>query len=402
MLIYTIYCRLYQLIMRAAAYALPWRQPAIYTAAARLVEQVKTLKLKRLLVVTDETIVKLGLMQTLLQELDAQGIHYDVFSETVPNPTIDNIEAAAKLYRASDCDALLAFGGGSAIDCAKGVGARLVRPNKTFAQLKGLLKVRRKLPPFFVVPTTSGTGSEATLAAVITDSTTHEKYAVNDPSLVPHYALLDPLLTLGLPPFVTATTGMDALTHAIEAYIGRSNTAKTKAAALKATRLITANLPVAYEHGQNVEARANMQDASYLAGVAFTRAYVGYVHAISHALGGVYSVAHGLANSIVLPHTLRQYGEVAHPKLAELALASGIAYSQDSVTIQASKFIEWIEATNARMSIPTTVKELQASDIPLIVDRALQEANPLYPVPRIFNRDEMTHLVNKLLPVEAQ
>lgn len=399
--LYSLYCRLFQRVLRASSYALPWRQPTIFISNASMVERMKSLQISRLLIVSDGMIVQLGLMQPLLKMLDEQGIHYQIYSDTVANPTIRNIEAAAKLYKDNQCDSLLAFGGGSPMDCAKGVGARLVRPSKTFAQLKGLLKVRGTLPPFFAVPTTSGTGSEATIAAVITDDKTHEKYAVNDPSLVPHYALLDPLLTLGLPPFITATTGMDALTHAIEAYIGQSNTANTKAAAIAASKLIVTHLPIAYKHGDNVESRAKMQHASYLAGVAFTRAYVGYVHAISHALGGLYSVAHGLANSIVLPHTLRQYGEVVYPKLAELALDCGIAQPEDTTEEQALKFIAWIEQTNAAMCIATTIKELKEEDIATVVDRALSEANPLYPVPRIFNRTEMTTLVKKLLPEKS-
>ncbi|MBQ0730108.1 MAG: iron-containing alcohol dehydrogenase [Oleispira antarctica] len=397
MSLYTLYCRSFQFVLRASSYILPWRQPTIFTTNPSMVEQMKSMSISRVLIVSDQMIVKLGLMQPLLKNLDEQGINYHIFSDTVANPTISNIEAAAKVYQDTQCDSILAFGGGSPMDCAKGVGARLVRPNKSFAQLKGLLKVRRSLPPFFAVPTTSGTGSEATIAAVVTDDKTHEKYAVNDPSLVPHYALLDPLLTLGLPPFITATTGMDALTHAIEAYIGQSNTANTKAAATEASQLIASNLFIAYEQGENIEARANMQHASYLAGVAFTRAYVGYVHAISHALGGLYSVAHGLANSVVLPHVLRQYGEVVYPKLAELSLACGIALPQDNMSEQALKFIRWIEQSNTNMGIPTHIVELQESDIAVIVERALKEANPLYPVPRIFNRDEMTLVVTKLL-----
>ncbi|WP_230390734.1 iron-containing alcohol dehydrogenase [Reinekea sp. G2M2-21] len=397
-MLFRLYCRFFQFVMRLASYGLPWRQPSVLDSATSLAVQIKAESVSRVFVVSDATIVKLGLMQPLLQALDDNAIRYEIFSETLPNPTIENIEEAAGRYQKKGCYGLLAFGGGAAIDCAKGVGARLARPDKSFAQLRGLLKVRRKLPPFFAVPTTSGTGSEVTLAAVISDSTTHEKYAVNDPCLVPAYALLDPKLTLGLPPSVTATTGMDALTHAVEAYIGRSNTAQTKAFALEAVQLIVANLALVYEQGENLQARANMQRASFLAGLAFTRAYVGYVHAISHALGGLYSVAHGLANAIVLPHVLRAYGKHVYPELAELAIACGIANEKASVPERASKMIAWIEATNATMSIPKAVSELLEEDIPLIVKRSLQEANPLYPVPCIFDQYQMHEVVRNILP----
>lgn len=176
------------------------------------------------------------------------------------------------------------------MDCAKGVGARLARPNKTLAKMEGILHVMHKLPLLIAVPTTAGTGSETTLAAVITDADTHHKYAINDFSLIPHYAVLEPEVTVGLPPQLTSTTGMDALTHAIEAYIGRSTTKQTRSAAIEAIQLILRYLPAAYKNGQNRIARKQMLRASYLAGTAFTKSYVGYVHAVAHSLGGQYGI----------------------------------------------------------------------------------------------------------------
>ena len=210
------------------------------------------------------------------------------------------------------------------MDCAKVAAARVVRPNKPIPKMRGVLKVMRKLPPFFAVPTTAGTGSETTIAAVVTNPATHEKYAINDPVLRPKYAVLDPELTIGLPPHITSTTGMDALTHAVEAYIGHSNTRDTEQKARLAVKLIFANIEKVYQNGKDIDARGQMLLASYYAGVAFTRAYVGYVHAIAHNLGGLYGIAHGLANAIILPYVLEYYGESAHHRLAELADVAGI------------------------------------------------------------------------------
>jgi len=363
----------------------------------RLADKVVELKLDKIFIITDQIIVKLGLMKELFSLLDARNIAYTVYDKTVPNPTIDNIEEAAKSYKATGGQGLIAFGGGSAIDCAKGVGARLVQPEKTFAQMKGQLKVGRKLPPFFAVPTTAGTGSEATIAAVITDPTTHEKYAVNDMVLVPEYAVLDPVLTLGLPPSITSTTGMDALTHGIEAYIGRGNTQETKKLSLQAIKLIMDNLTKAYHQGDDIQARASLQKASYLAGAAFTRAYIGYVHAMAHTLGGFYSIPHGLANSIILPHVLDFYGSSVHKKLAELAEVSGLGEEGDSISLKALKFIEKIKAMNQEMNIPEFVEGIREADIPLMVARAASEANPLYPVPRILSKKEIEVLFRKVM-----
>jgi alcohol dehydrogenase class IV len=261
--------------------------------------------------------------------------------------------------------------------------------------MKGVLKVLRKTPILFAVPTTSGTGSEATLAAVITNSQTHEKYAINDTVLIPSYAVLDPKLTLGLPPHITSTTGMDALTHAVEAYIGSSNTSETKKMAKDAIQLIVDNVYKAYVDGSNYEARENMQKASYYAGIAFTRAYVGNVHAVAHTLGGFYNTPHGLANAVILPIVLRAYGASVHRKLAELEdLVSKDA--KGSEVEKANRFIERIVNLNESMNIPKQIKGIQDKDIPLKVERAFHEANPLYPVPKIFTREDFTRIYQEI------
>lgn len=392
---YKTYCRMVQKTFKLASPFLPWREPELLegpNSLDKLPDVIKKNEISRILIVTDSGISGLGLMDGLLSNLQKKNIEFYIYDKTIPNPTITNIEEALEVYKKNDCQGIIAFGGGSPMDCAKGVGARVMRPEKSISQMKGQFKVRKELPPIFAVPTTAGTGSEATVAAVITDSSSHEKYVIIDLNLIPHYAVLDPLITLKMPPHLTAATGMDALTHAIEAYIGRSNTAETRKFSINAVRLIYDNLYETYQNGENLTARANMQKAAYLAGLAFTRAYVGNVHAIAHTLGGFYSVPHGLANAVILPYVLEHYGEAVWDPLAELAVAAGIGNVSDSAEENAKNFILSIKSLNSRMGIPPKVSGIQDRDIPIMAERALKEANPLYPVPKIFSRDDMFRL----------
>lgn len=396
---YKLYCRTYQTTMKLATPFLPWRKPELLEGENSLLKLPKLIKdqgLQNILIVTDAGIMAIGLMEPLLQGLNEEKVNFSIYDKTVPNPTIDNIEEALQLYKDNHCQGIIAFGGGSPMDCAKGVGARIAKPNKTIPQMKGLLKVMKKLPPLFAIPTTAGTGSEVTLAAVVSDAITHEKYAIMDTSLIPHYAVLDPLLTVNLPPHITSTTGIDALTHAVEAYIGRSNTKETIQCSRVAVKLIFENLYEAYTNGSNLVARKNMQKAAYLAGIAFTRAYVGNVHAIAHTLGGFYAVPHGLANAIVLPYVLEFYGKSVHKPLSELADITGITQSRDSMEVKARKFIDAIKKMNEDMNIPKKVSGIIEKDIPVLVERALKEANPLYPVPKILSKEEMVTLYKRI------
>ena len=299
------------------------------------------------------------------------------------------------MYLKNGCEGFIAFGGGSSMDCAKVAAARVVKPNQTVRQMRGYLKVLKKLPPFFAVPTTAGTGSETTVAAVVTDPETHEKNAINDICLRPKFAVLDPELTVGLPPHITSTTGMDALTHAVEAYIGRSNTKQTREQAEKATKRIFDNIEEAYNNGKDYEARANMLKGSYWAGCAFTRAYVGYVHAIAHNLGGLYGTPHGLANAVILPYVLEWYGDCIYPQLAKLADIVGITGSSEAEKAQA--FIAAIKKLNADMNIPTTFDFIKEEDLPTLIHRALKEGNPGYPVPRIMDYNDMEGVIRRFM-----
>ena len=391
---YFIYCRLFQKVMKLVSNVLPWRKPQLIQGQGSLLKLPKQIKLCHIdcvLIVTDQGIILADLLTPLLQQMNQSGIKYVTYDKTVPNPTINNIEEALKLYHENKCSGIVSIGGGSAMDCAKGVAARVARPKKSITKMKGLLKVRKKTPTLFAVPTTSGTGSEATLAAVIVDSNTHEKYAMNDFSLIPSYAVLDPCITQKLPPHITAQTGMDALTHAIEAYIGHSNTKETKKHSEMAVKLIFENIFEAYSNGDNLIARENMQNAAYLAGLAFTRAYVGNIHAIAHTLGGFYSTPHGLANAVIMPYVLEYYGSKVYKPLSKLSKLVGLSKEDDDKN-NAQVFINEIKNLNRKMGIPDKITGIDVKDIPVMAERAYKEANPLYPVPVILNKTKLYYI----------
>jgi alcohol dehydrogenase class IV len=350
------------------------------------------------LVVTDKGLTALGLAAGLYEALAENQIAHTVFDEVQPNPTIQDVENGLRAYVANQCQAIVAFGGGSPMDCAKVVAARFANPGRSVHQMRGMFKVRRKLPPLFAIPTTAGTGSETTVAALVSDPQTHEKFAIIDPALVPLVAVLDPELMLALPPPITAATGMDALTHAVEAYIGLHGTRFTDQNAEKATRIIFGDLEDLYRDGSDLEKRMNMALASFHAGSAFTRASVGYVHALAHNMGGLYGVPHGLANAIILPHVLAFSRKEAEGKLARLARSAGLEENRSTDEELSFRFIERVKAMNQAMNIPTTIQELQERDIPLIAKRALTDGNPAYPVPRIMDREQCEDLLRKLLP----
>ena len=393
-----IYCRVFQLGMRIALPFLPYREPELIQGVNGVPAVLRRHAIDCVMLVTDAGVHGLGLTAHLEELLKASHIRCVVYDRTVANPTVANVEEARALYLEKGCQGLIAFGGGSSMDCAKAVGARIVRPKKPLNKMEGLLHVLHRLPMLIAVPTTAGTGSETTLAAVITDEKTHHKYPINDFSLIPHYAVLEPDVTLNLPPQLTATTGMDALTHAVEAYIGRSTTKGTRAAAIEAVRLIAENLPEAYYNGHNREARANMLRAAYLAGTAFTKSYVGYVHAVAHSLGGRYGIAHGLANSVLLPIVLKAYGSAAWKTLAELARAAGLTQSTNDEEA-AKEFIDYIDAMNAAMGIPETLPGIRTEDIPQLARYADHEANPLYPVPVLWGPDQLEEMYRKVQEV---
>ena len=399
MSVFNAYCRIYQGVYRGLARFLDWSQPRVFSGAGSIKQLpafVRDKGLRRALIVTDKGLVQMGLVNSLLEGLEQAGVEYFVYDETQPNPTIGNAEAACGLFVENNCDFVIAFGGGSPMDCAKIAAARAANPQRPVSKMRGQLKVGKKPPLLFAVPTTAGTGSEVTIAAVITDPETHEKYAVNDPKLRPKYAVLDPELTTGLPGKITSTTGMDALTHAVEAYIGRSNTRDTRFNAERAVKLIFENLETAYNNGEDMTARENMLLAAHCAGIAFTRAYVGYVHAIAHNLGGMYGIPHGLANAVILPYVLDAFGSSVYNSLAKLADIAGVGDGTMTNEKRAKAFIAEIREMNRRMDIPDRIEQIKDEDIPLIAGRAAKEGNPLYPVPTIFREEELAELVRKI------
>ena len=390
------YCRTFQTVFKLALPFLPYRQPKILKANNEVVDVLSKQNKKSVLFVTDKGIRGLGLTKSLEDAIAKSGIKICVYDGVVPNPTSDNVETALEMYKQSECDSLIAFGGGSVMDCAKAVGARVAYPNKSLAKMKGVMKVLRKIPLLIAVPTTAGTGSETTLASVITDSKTRHKYAINSFPLIPAYALLNAQLTVGLPPHITSTTGMDALTHSVEAFIGRSTTRETRKAALESVKLIFENLLVAYEDGKNLEARDNMLVASFKAGVAFTQSYVGYVHALAHPLGGKYNVPHGLANAVILPYVLKAYGKAVYKKLWKLGVYAGLFDKTTTYENGAKIFIEKVEDLNRQMKIPTTIEQIREKDIPELAKTAEHEANPLYPVPVLWTQKELEEIYKKI------
>lgn len=382
---------------RAALPILPYRNPELLDGVEAIVPVLQGKKVSSVLLVADSRVRAAGLTQALEASLEKNGIACAVYEQATSNPTIGNVETARKIYLGAKAQAIIAVGGGSAMDCAKITGARIAKPNQPVSKMEGILHIMRPTPLMIAVPTTAGTGSETTLAAIITDEATHHKYPINDFPLIPDYAVLEPKMTLGLPPFITATTGLDALTHAVEAYIGRSTNKLTRAMSEETVELISRYLRRAVENGLDEEARRGMLRAAYCAGVSFTRSYVGYVHGIAHSLGGQYGTAHGLANAVILPVFLRYYGVRCEAKLAKLARRAGIAAANTADAEAAEQFIRWIEQMNKDFGIPKGFEEIREQDIAVMARHADKESNPLYPVPVLMDAKELGEMYRSLM-----
>ena len=393
--------RTYQAILYGAMFFLNFREPQILSGSKSsgkvfgiLVEK----NIKRVIVITDQSIYKLGLLQKMLDGFDEADIKYAIYQDVVPNPTIKNIEEALALYKKTNAKAIVAFGGGSSIDTAKGLAARVANPRKGIEKMRGILKVGGRIPLLIAIPSTAGTGSEATVAAVVVNDETRSKYAINDPKLIPHYAILDPDILVGLPKHITSTTGMDAMTHAVEAFIGKGNTKKTARCAISAIQLIDKSLLESYQNPSNLQARKDMQLAAFQAGLAFTRAYVGYVHALAHALGGKYNVPHGLANAILLPYVLESFGSKIYKRLALLSDALNLTDSSSTVALKGQAFISYIKELNQKLDIPNKFSGVyEEKDITELALHAVKEANPLYPVPVIKDQVELAEIYRQAL-----
>lgn len=382
---------------------IPIPQPTLLVGAGssrRLAEAVAGFGHQKLLIVTDAVLARLGLLRPITDALTEQGAEFVVFDEITPDAPIPLIERGIAFFEEHDCDAIIAVGGGSSIDAAKAMAIAIRNP-KPLRRLAGYFKGRHAPVTLYAVPTTAGTGSEVTVAAVISDPVQQDKIVIVDPRLVPRMAALDPQLMTGLPPPITAATGIDALTHAVESFVGQWATEYTEGLSLAAVGLIFGNLRTAFADGKNLVAREKMALASTYAGMAFTRANVGYVHAIAHQFGGLYHTPHGLANAMVLPHVLRFSAETIQPQLARLAVAAKLGTGGEPEGQLADRFLDAIEQLNQDLAIPTHLAALQEADIPRLARAACLEAETGYPVPRYMSQDECEALIRRLLPPAA-
>ncbi len=379
---------------------IPIPQPTLLVgpgSSGRLGQAIAGFGHRKILIVTDSIISKLGLLNDLTQALTAGGAQFVVFDEITPDAPIPLIQKGIDFYQEHDCDAIVAFGGGSSMDASKAISVAVSNP-KPLNQLAGYLKGLRAPVKIYAVPTTAGTGSEVTVAAVISDPVNHKKLVIVDPRMVPKMAALDPTLMTGLPPHITAATGIDALTHAIEAFVGNWKTSYSDGMALSAVGLIFENLRTAYTDGKNLEAREKMSLASTYAGFAFTRANVGYVHAIAHQFGGLYHTPHGLANAIMLPFVLKFSHPAIVGRLAQLAVAARLGTTSEDEDVLAQKFLDAVDQLNQDLGIPTSLAALKESDIPALAKAACWEAHTGYPVPRYMSQEICEAVIRKALP----
>jgi alcohol dehydrogenase class IV len=397
MSIKNLYCRTFQGAFSIINKLIPDYKQDVLSGEGKLYEIPALLKERGLnhpLIVSGERVSKTEFFNTFVSKITGQ---YSIYNSVKSDPGITQINQMADFYRKNNCDSIIAIGGGSNLDAAKAMGALIVRPQKTLQELGGLLKVRKKLPFFVAVPTTAGTGSECTIASVVTDDSINRKYSVGDPVLLPDVAVLDPVLTVTLPANLTAYTGMDALTHAVESFLNTSYHKKnTRAQALSAIKDIFEYLPKAFENGSDILARQKMLHSSYMAGLSFTTAAVGYVHAVAHAVGGLYQVQHGLANSIILPRMLERYRPKIDLQLAELAELIGAASPDADTQAKASAFIEAVYKLNKKMGLPQCLPQIKEEDASKMAVWADKEANPLYPVPVILNRKDLEEFILSL------
>lgn len=353
---------------------------------------------RNILLITSKTPVRTGLVQPLIDELEHAGARVSVHDETRPDPTIDQIEEVVSLLQQQGCDSILVLGGGSCMDAAKVVAARAKNPGKSIRDMTGLFRITRGMLPLYAIPTTAGTGSEVSIGAVVTDPKAQRKLPLMDPRMLPRGAALDGSLMVGVPADMTAATGMDALTHAVEAFLSRNALARTDKLAVEAVQLIMDNLETVVADGQNLPARHNMARAAYLAGKAFTQVGVGYVHGIAHNFGALYHLPHGRANAIIMPYVLDYSLPHCAGRLAQLAKVCGITPQKTDKQTAARAFIQHIREMNQQFGIPDKVAELKVEDIPRIAKNARQEARYTYAVPRYMSQSQCEKVIAKMAP----
>jgi alcohol dehydrogenase len=390
-----IRCRFVHLTFKILLPFLPYKNPIVYEDIINIKDVLNTNNASKVLIVTGPHIYQSGLVNILLDELNKNKIDYVVFKDTCSNPLISVVDKATLFYKNNNCDSIIAFGGGSPLDVAKLVGAK-VATNKEIIKLKGVLKVRHKIPLLIAIPTTAGSGSEVTLAAVITDDKTHLKFAVNDFNLIPKYVFLLNKTTSSLPKKTIATCGMDALTHALESYLNIGGDKQSKKDALEASKLIFSNLENCYLNNDDIS-RINMLKASFLAGRSFSKGYVGYVHALAHGFGGIYNYSHGELNAIILPYVLEYYGKSIYKKIYKIGLYCSLCSKEDSYKDGYFKVLNKIKQMNEEFNIPSKIENVKYEDIEIIAKRASKEANPLYPCPKLMSKRELSKFIKEKL-----
>lgn len=374
-----------------------YMQPKMVKGEHALLDLVDVLKEKHLthyMIVTTPGFIKRGTLQSFFEALTQNDIQYSIFHDVKPDPEISDVEKLKEMFIKDGCQALIAIGGGSAIDCSKAALACVQMKNLDVKTVLHTGRVSKQLPLLIAVPTTAGTGSEVTAGAVITDPIKKRKYALSHLFLIPKYAVLDASLLTSLPAKMTAYSGMDALTHAIEAYINCFNNRKTNEYALCAIKSIFQYLVPSFEDGLNMQYRLELLEASYNAGVAISNNYVGYVHAIAHGIGGMYHLQHGMINAIILPIVLEEYGGVVVGKLAKIADVVGITGATDQD--KSKQFIQKLQDLNQIFSIPTSIPEIQEEDIHYLATGAEKEGNPTYPTPVTWNVAQFEKVIRKI------
>ncbi len=366
-------------------------------AVAEVGKQAKILGGSKALVVTDKPLIRANIVKKVTDYLESSGVEFVIYDGVQPNPTVDNVHEGVDIYKKENCDIIIAVGGGSPIDCAKGIGL-VITNGGSIKDYEGLDKSEKPMPPFIAVNTTAGTASEMTRFTIITDTDRHVKMAIVDWHVTPNVAINDPELMISMPVALTAATGMDALTHAIEAYVSTIATPVTDSAAIKAIELIGKYLRPAVANGENLEARDKMAYAEFLAGMAFNNASLGFVHAMAHQLGGFYDLPHGVCNAILLPHVER-FNMIACPeRFVDIAIALGENVEGLSTMEAADVALEAIQRLSQDIGIPSGLKELgvKEEDLPILAENAMKDACGLTN-PRKATKEEIIQIFKEAM-----
>ncbi|MCI9077498.1 MAG: iron-containing alcohol dehydrogenase [Lachnospiraceae bacterium] len=400
--------RAYQYVLTSVMHIIKYNNKII--SAERAVYYIPEILKKhgasgRVLIITGPHIARTGLFSKITRVFREKGVNYVIFSGTSAEAGIDSIEYARKLYFCHKCCAIVAIGGGSVIDCAKAAAAGIASPGKKISSLEGYQKSRKKIPLLIAVPSTAGTGAETTACAVIKDVATGNKKIIADTNIMPKFAVLDPVMTRGLPSHMVAYSGMDALTHATESYLNKYSFKSAEKDAEMAVKLIAENITKVYYGTGSSISRQKMLEASYLAGRAFLRKSVGYVHAIGHAIGGQYNIAHGMAVAVVLPYVLQWYGKCVYKKLAKLADICGIADENLPESQKAGAYINYIKMLTHKLGIYKDFckilkkEDITRKDVKNMAKCAIIESNPHYPVPKIMSLKECEYIIYSICTI---